>query len=307
MLKQLLSQSSYWVINKNITYELGLEASLLLTHLIDCAEKFNQPFYQQKEKIMEYTGLSERSWRRCIKILKDKKILVVEKKGNPAKNYYTLDESEIYKLLNSASTSDAQSAFTRHARNALTRQAQNALTNKVIKESNKNKHIEEANMVVEGGRTPDVSSTTSSTTNKENNTGWQKFVELYPLNKQRDIIEASMIWNSLSQSEKQSVFRHSKAYIQNTEPQFVKQIGKYLQSNIWKNMKSPIKKEVVAYKSTGMIDYNFINWYNKMNEINNWEKANKQFQLLDENSKVELRNKYEQLKKQYERNSIITN
>jgi len=137
MLKQLLSQSSYWVINKNITYEIGLEASLLLTHLIDCAEQFNQPFYQQKERIMKYTGLGERAWRKSIKILKDKNILSIEKKGNPAKNFYTLDEDEIYKLLNSASTSDAQSAFTRHARNALTSDAQSATTKKVIKENNK--------------------------------------------------------------------------------------------------------------------------------------------------------------------------
>ena len=150
MLKQLLSQSSYWVINKNITYELGLEASLLLTHLIDCAEQFNQPFYQQKERIMKYTGLGERSWRKSIKILKDKNILSIEKKGNPAKNYYTLDEGEIYKMLNSASTSDAQTALTsevqtastRHARNALTSDVQTALTKKVIKESNK---IKESN------------------------------------------------------------------------------------------------------------------------------------------------------------------
>jgi len=106
MLKKLLSQSSYWIINKDLTKELGIETSMLLTHLIDCADMLDQPFYQQKDRIMNMIGISERQWRKSMKILQDKDILIVEKKGNPAKNYYTIVEESLLSILQNASSSE---------------------------------------------------------------------------------------------------------------------------------------------------------------------------------------------------------
>ena len=70
MLKKLLSQSSYWIINKDLSSKLGFEPTLLLTHLIDCADMLDQPFYQQRDRILKTLGWTEYQYKKSVKILK---------------------------------------------------------------------------------------------------------------------------------------------------------------------------------------------------------------------------------------------
>lgn len=265
MLKRLLSQSSYWIINKDLTLELGIETSLLLTHLIDCADMLNQPFYQQKEKIKETTGISERQWRKSMKILQDRNILTVVKRGNPAKNYYTIVEETIVDIINSALTSEAQMSLTSEAQMSPSSDAQMSLTKKVIKTNNQKKKKSQG---VEGETTPEGLSVTSSTPDsKRRKGGFDKMMEIYPENKQKDIINGECIWNELSQSEKQEVMRHVVVYVKNTEPQFVKQIGKYMEARLWEGMKPKMnEKQKLENLGFEVIDCQSKNEYNSKDD-----------------------------------------
>jgi hypothetical protein len=164
----------------------------------------------------------------------------------------------------------------------------------------KEKEKEEINnniVEVEGGTSLEGMSPTSSTLQSKKKSGWEKLVEIYPPTKHRDIIEASIYWDTLTQEEKQMIFRHANPYINNTPTQMLKQIGKYLQSDLWRNMKPPTNKEVSQYKNTGFVDYNFIEWYNTFYEIGSWEEANKDFQTLDNETKKIIKTEYERIKR----------
>jgi len=223
MLKKLLSQSSYWIINKDLTKELGIETSMLLTHLIDCADMLDQPFYQQKDRIMNMIGISERQWRKSMKILQDKDILIVEKKGNPAKNYYTIVEESLLSILQNASSSEDHLS--------VSSEDQMIATKKVINK------IKTTTSEDKGGRNPQDSSTTSLSITTHDEGGWEKLIRLYPKDKMNDEITAIQKWNTLTQEDKQKVFRHIKVYIKNTEHQFIKQIGNYFREEPWSKMK----------------------------------------------------------------------
>lgn len=227
MLKKLLSQSSYWVVNKQLTSELGIETSLLLTHLIDCADMLDQPFYQQKQRIIKEIGITDHQWRKSMKILQDRGILLVEKKGNPARNYYTIVERFLLDLFNNRLTSDVEINTTSDV--------ENNSTKKVINK------IKRTTSEVEGGTTPQELSATSPTLTK-NEGGWEKLIRLYPNDKLNDEISAISKWNKLTQEDKQKVFRHLKVYLKNTEHQYIKQIGNYFREEPWNKMKPKRKK-----------------------------------------------------------------
>jgi len=286
MIKKLLSQSSYWVINKDLASKLGFEPTLLLTHLIDCADMLEQPFYQQRSRILETLGWSEKTYRSSVKTLKDKNIISSEVKGIPPKNYWTVNEREIHALIET-NPSDISVKMT------LPYQRQNDATKKRNIKKEINNNIGE----VEGGTSLGEMSPTSSTPQSKKKSGWEKLVEIYPPTKHRDIIEASIYWDTLTQEEKQMIFRHVNPYINNTPTQMLKQIGKYLQSDLWRNMKPPTNKEVSQYKNTGFVDYNFIEWYNTFYEIGSWEVANKDFQTLDNETKKIIKTEYERIKR----------
>lgn len=235
MLKKLLSQSSYWIINKELTSNLGIETSLLLTHLIDCADMLDQPFYQQKERIMKETGITDHQWRKSMKVLQDKGILLVEKKGNPAKNYYTIVEGVLLDLFNYRLTSDVEINTTSDVEINSTKKVINKVKTTTSEE--------------EGGTTLDeLSATSSSLTHDEG--GWEKLVRLYPKDKLNDEISAISKWNTLTQEDKQKVFRHLKVYIKNTEHQYIKQIGNYFREEPWTKMKPKRNK----YEGLQVID-----------------------------------------------------
>lgn len=283
MLKKLLSQSSYWVINKELASKLGFEPTLLLTYLIECADMLDQPFYQQRDRILKTLGWTEHQYRKSVKILKDNNFISVEVRGIPPRNYWTINEGEI------------QSFFKLNPHDISVKSTQpykrdiHATKKRNIKQEINNNN----NEVVEGETTPEGLSVTSSTPHKEKKSGWEKFVDLFPTNKQNGIIEGAIIWNELSQSEKQQVMRHVVPYLKNTEPTFIKQIGKYMESRLWEQMKSPTKTEIGTIGRSGMIDYNLIKYFSELSE-QPWEDAQKEFFTLHENDKKEIIKAYKQ-------------
>jgi len=221
MIKKLLSQSSYWIVNKDLTKELGIQSSLLLTHLIDCADMLDQPFFQQRERIMESLGFTRYTFDKSLKKLISTDILFVEKKGNPAKNYYTISESRILEILNYHPISRLE--------NEPTSRLENEPTKKVI---NKIKTITSGMESVD-----DNPSVVPPSIPTHDEGGWERLLRIYPKNKMNGEIDAITKWNTLTQEDKQKVFRHLNVYIKNTEHQYIKQIGNYFNEEPWSKMK----------------------------------------------------------------------
>lgn len=285
MLKKLLSQSSYWIINKDLTRELGLETSLLLTYLIDCADMLNQPFYRQKEKIMKDIGITDHSWRLSMKLLQERNILIVEKKGNPARNYYTIVEGELLKIFNNRLTSDVEINTTSDV--------EINTTNKVINKINNNNNSEATN--TEGGGTIEKSPTTSSVLSLQDG-GWEKVYSLFPDNKKKNYGNALIVWSGLSQSEKKQVIRHLTMYIKNTETQFIKQIDKYFNEGLWKNMKPKVDNEIGTIKNK-FIDYNLILFFQEVAGFETWDEAYSDFVKLTNEDKLLIKKTYDNERK----------
>ena len=98
-IKDLIGLTSYWMINKELAREIGLEATLLLQHLIDLREnhfKAGTPFYQQQKRLSAELGLSEYQIRNATKTLVEKGFVTVKREGIPPKYHWTLHESNLY-------------------------------------------------------------------------------------------------------------------------------------------------------------------------------------------------------------------
>ena len=55
----ILGQDAFWIINKSLAKEIGLEASLLLSDLLTKSQYFDEEwFFNTAENIQEDTGLT---------------------------------------------------------------------------------------------------------------------------------------------------------------------------------------------------------------------------------------------------------
>ena len=102
-IKKLLGLQSYWMINKELSREIGLEATLLLQHLIDLKEnhfKAGKPFYQQQKRLSKELGLSEHQIRKATKVLVEREFVSVKRVGIPPKYHWTINESNLYSFFN---------------------------------------------------------------------------------------------------------------------------------------------------------------------------------------------------------------
>lgn len=99
-LKQLIGSQAYWIVNKELANNIGLDATVLLQHLIDLQEEFfkNGNFYQQQERLLETLPLKLKAFRAARKVLQDKK-LITYKRGHQAKNYYTVLNENVLEVL----------------------------------------------------------------------------------------------------------------------------------------------------------------------------------------------------------------
>jgi hypothetical protein len=101
--KSILSQSSWWMVNKAITKNIGLDASVLLSDLLSKSEYFFVTgkldkegfFYNDKSKIEEATSISPYRQNLAIEILLEKRLISIKKEGMPKRFYYKVHKSVI--------------------------------------------------------------------------------------------------------------------------------------------------------------------------------------------------------------------
>lgn len=100
-LKKLISNNSHWTINKHLAKEIGLEATLILQHLIDWSDYHKkQTIFQTYAQIAEELNVSEHSVKKiAIPKLKKMGFISTERKGVGYKNYYTIHDHVILDFL----------------------------------------------------------------------------------------------------------------------------------------------------------------------------------------------------------------
>ena len=99
-MNSLLSQSSFWQINKDLVREIGLEPSILLEELIyrdfhpkDCSiiTIMGEAYVSAtSEQLEESTTLSYSKQRKCIKTLVNGGYIKTALKGLPAKTFFNI-------------------------------------------------------------------------------------------------------------------------------------------------------------------------------------------------------------------------
>lgn len=102
--KQLLSKTlgkhAYWTINKQLVKSIGLEATLILQHIIDLQSVFNKDeIFQSQSEMADELGISEYAIKNKIPELVKLGLLNVVRKGVPCKNYYTTNDDKIMDIL----------------------------------------------------------------------------------------------------------------------------------------------------------------------------------------------------------------
>jgi len=100
--KELLLSDNYWVLNKSVVSEFGVETAFILGVLAEAEKTLADEegwFYQTSETLEKITGLSNHKQTMCFKILKEKGILEQKNKGVPMKRYFKINFENIQKLL----------------------------------------------------------------------------------------------------------------------------------------------------------------------------------------------------------------
>jgi hypothetical protein len=102
------SQGVFLIVNKQLLKHYGPEKAIFLSNLIDKLRYFKAQnkiqdnwFFQTHENQMEETGLTEYAIRKCKMKLKEDKILFIEKRGLPAREWYYIDVQKLHKILES--------------------------------------------------------------------------------------------------------------------------------------------------------------------------------------------------------------
>jgi len=101
-MKNVLTQSAFWMVNKHLAKYLGSnDAALLVSHFLSLQEEVfgGKPFYQQQSRIMEELNIKLPTLRKLITLLEAKNILVYEKKGMPAKHHYYINTQELSNIV----------------------------------------------------------------------------------------------------------------------------------------------------------------------------------------------------------------
>ena len=99
LILELLSQDGYYTLNKKLVKLIGLENSFLLSFFIDKYKFFKEEFFYTKENILNDTRLTEYSLNSSLKFLRDNNLILIIKKGCPARNYYDINFKIIEELL----------------------------------------------------------------------------------------------------------------------------------------------------------------------------------------------------------------
>lgn len=104
---EIFSSEAYLPINKSLLQHYGPDIAVFISNLIDKYKYFKKKnelldgkwFYLLHEQQMEQTGLTLAKLQTCKKTLKDDKVLTMEKKGIPAKEYYCIDFNQLMEIV----------------------------------------------------------------------------------------------------------------------------------------------------------------------------------------------------------------
>jgi hypothetical protein len=113
-MSNILSQSSWWILNKALTKIVGIDAALLLADLISKQEYFyargelgkDGSFFNTRENIMKDTTLTFYRQNTALRILQDKGFLTFANKGVPPKTRFILNLEYISKIISEAHEND---------------------------------------------------------------------------------------------------------------------------------------------------------------------------------------------------------
>ena len=95
-----LAEWNYTMLNKPLAKKIWISQAVFLCELISQRKRFKQEeFYFTQNDMVEELWISEASQLRYTKELKEKWLINVEKKGIPAKNWYKINDEEIYKII----------------------------------------------------------------------------------------------------------------------------------------------------------------------------------------------------------------
>ena len=96
----LLQNGNWFMYNKILARAIGTCPAVLFGALLEYSDKTDgKEFYASREKLMFNTGLPRREYDRCMKALKETEIIIVKKKGLPARNYFVVNEEVLFDLI----------------------------------------------------------------------------------------------------------------------------------------------------------------------------------------------------------------
>lgn len=217
-LKQLIGNSAYWTINKQLSNEIGLEATLLLQHLIDLEQNyFDGEFWQTSEKLQESVFLSKYLIKKAITVLEDKGYIKVENKV-PA-NSTTISKVYHFYIVKE----NIAKAFNQQQPKDLTNVSKKSLPTKV-KEFNQvdkeNNNKENTNKI------SDVSSNDDRLVRIEN-LYWKKLVPAYPTNRIGNRQHGIKKWLQLEERDMVLAIKNLDRYLK-VAGTYVKSLQNYL-------------------------------------------------------------------------------
>ena len=96
--KNILTGSSYWVLNKTLVAILGLDTAFFLSNLAEAESLFQSKdgwFFQTKDTVESVSGLSRHKQDSCIKQLKELDFIKLELRGMPSKRWFRLNKLNI--------------------------------------------------------------------------------------------------------------------------------------------------------------------------------------------------------------------
>lgn len=101
----LLANNGFITYNKQIAKIVGVDEAILLGELCGLQTVYGDNFFYDQSKLVDDTCLTKYRLINALKVLKEKNILSVVKKGIPCKNYYSVNEDVLSELLDLRKTS----------------------------------------------------------------------------------------------------------------------------------------------------------------------------------------------------------
>ena len=159
----LLASNNYIPYNRTLARELGIEPAILFGALCGYQRHYGtQEFFREQANIIEDTCLTEYAIRQATKILQQQGLIIVKKKGLPAKNYYQINTTRLIEYL---TTSGCENDTTGNCENDTT------IYNKI---DNKNEY-----KCIKRFTPPTLEEVTAYCEERQNGVDAQRFIDFY--------------------------------------------------------------------------------------------------------------------------------